>query len=217
MQPLRGQTAPGASHAAQLWLATPEHGNDASRLARRARERAASRMLLAVAGAPDMPRRSLTHSGGTAAIAIAPAGSRAGVDMEAVVPRDVRSISQFAFSADEARELDSLAPHAATARFYLLWTLKEAFAKALAMPLLEALRDCSFTHRDGCWAGQIPTAEPWRATVFTPRPRLTLAAVIVGARDSPYGGWACREWPGPAVPPWPRVATLAGGSLREAR
>jgi 4'-phosphopantetheinyl transferase len=222
MQPSRGQTDTGAARAAQLWLATPEYGmgagaSGAARMARRAIERTTSRELLAAARAPGMPRRSLSHSGGCAAIAIAPAGSRAGVDIEAVAPRDVHGISHFAFSLDEARELDSFALPAATARFYVLWTLKEAFAKALAVPLLVAMRECSFAYRDGRWTGRVPTAESWRAAVFTPRPLLTLAAVIVGRCDCPCADWTCHEWPSLSGPAWPRVATLVSGDLPDAK
>jgi len=222
MQPLRGQTLAGAARAAQLWLAKPEYGvgagaSGAARMALRASERAASRALLAAAGAPGMPRRSLSHSGGWAAIAIAPTDSRAGVDVEIVAPRDVRSIARFAFSPDEALELDSFALPAATARFYELWTLKEAFAKALGMPLLAALRECSFTDRDGCWVGRVPTAEWWHATVFKPHPLLTLAAVIMGSCDPPRADWTCREWPNPSGPPWPCVATFGGGDPDDAQ
>ncbi|MEX1994586.1 MAG: 4'-phosphopantetheinyl transferase superfamily protein [Steroidobacteraceae bacterium] len=215
-----GQTNAGPLRQAQLWLAAPACGivagrDGGSRKARRALERNASRALLAETGAPQMPQRSLSHSGGCAAIAIAPAGCRAGVDIETATPRDVRSIARFAFSPDEARELRALALPAAIARFYVMWTLKEAFAKALGMPLLAALRECAFTFRDSCWAGRIPTAEPWRATVFKPRPLLTLAAVVVGPCDTPRDDWACWEWPVLAEPSWLCLTAFVADNRRD--
>lgn len=222
MLPMHGQSNAGAEHEAQLWLAVPARGlnaagNDASRKARRGLERAASHALLADANAPAMPRRSLSHSGGCAAIAIAPAGCLAGVDIEATTLRDVHSMAQFAFAPDEAQQLRSLAGPEATARFYILWTLKEAFAKALGLPLLAAMRDCSFAHHGGRWTARVPSAAPWRAIVFAPRPALTLAAVVIGSRGAMRDDWICREWPGIVAGSWRCLATLAGGDHRHQR
>ena len=222
MLPMHGQSDIGADHAAQLWLAVPEHGmNDSGgggpRKARREFERAASLALLANTDAPAMPRRSLSHSGGCAAIAIAPAGCLAGVDIEVTTRRDVHSIAQFAFAPDETREFRSLAEPEATERFYILWTLKEAFAKALGLPLLAAMRDCSFARCGGRWTTRVPLAAPWRAVVFAPRPALTLAAVIIGPRGVLGDDWKCREWPGTMAGSWRCLATLAGGTFQHQR
>jgi hypothetical protein len=215
MLPMRGQTNAGAECAPQLWLATPEcdagaAGKGVPRKVRRELEKTASLALLANTGASAMPRRSLSHSNGCAAIAIAPVGCRAGIDIEVTTPRDVCSIAQFAFAPDEARELQSLAEPEATAQFYVLWTLKEAFAKALGMPLLAAMHECSFARRDGFFAARVPSGEPWRAIVFAPRPALTLAAVIVGPREIVCDYWRCLEWPGTAAGAWSCLATLTG-------
>jgi phosphopantetheinyl transferase len=164
-----------------------------------------------------MPRRSLAHSNGCAAIAIVPAGCRAGIDIEATTPRDVRSIAQFAFAPDEAQALHSLAEPEATAQFYILWTLKEAFAKALGIPLLAAMRECSFARHDGCFTANVPPTAPWRAIVFAPRPALTLAAVIIGLREGLCDDWECREWPGTAEGSWRCLAELVGGDRRHQR
>ena len=222
MPPMHGQSNTSADHAAQLWFAVPERGmNDTGsggpRKARRELERAASLALLANTDAPAMPRRSLSHSGGCAAIAIAPAGCVAGIDIEVGVPRDVRSIAQFAFAPDETRELRSLAEPEAITRFYILWTLKEAFAKALGMPLLAALRGCSFTSDGGGWTARVPATAPWRAVVFVPRPALTLAAVIIGPQNRLGSDWTCGEWPENMAGSWRCLATLAGGDHRNQR
>ncbi len=222
MLPRRGQSDAGTGHAPQLWLSVPERGPTAtdentSRKTRRSRERTLSFALLASTNAPAMPKRSLAHSGGCAAIAIAPAGCVAGIDIEVGVPRDVHSIAQFAFAPVETREFRSLAEPEATERFYTLWTLKEAFAKAFGLPLLAAMRDCTFTHHGGRWTARIPPAAPWRAIVFAPRPALTLAAVIIGPRTAIRADWICREWPGTMAGSWRCLATLAGGEHRNQR
>ncbi len=157
-----------------------------------------------------MPRRSLSHSGGCAAIAIAPVGCVAGIDIEATMPRDVHSIAQFAFAPDEVQQLRSLAVTEAAARFYVLWTLKEAFAKALGLSLLAAMRVCSFGRHDDCWTARIPSGAPWRAIVFAPRPGLTLAAVVMGPRNAMRDVWKCKELPGTEEESWRCLATLAG-------
>jgi phosphopantetheinyl transferase (holo-ACP synthase) len=214
-----GQSNAGADCAAQLWLATPEcgisAGNSATpRKVRRAIEKTASLALLTNTGAPAMPRRSLSHSNGCAAIAIVPAGCRAGIDIEVTTSRDVRSIAQFAFAPDEAQALHSLAEPEAMAQFYILWTLKEAFAKALGIPLLAAMRECSFVRHVDCYTARLPSRAPWRAAVFAPRPALTLAAVMIGPHEAASDDWECRDWPGTAVRSWRCLATFGGGDQR---
>ncbi len=210
------QSNGGADRVAQLWLATPGSGVDAAgnagpRSTRRALERTASLALLAKTGEPAMPRRSLSHSNGCAAIAVAPAGCRAGIDIEVTKPRDVHSIAEFAFSSGEAKELRSLGEPDATAHFYVLWTLKEAFAKALGMPLLVAMRECMFERSAGSFAACVPSSVPWRAIVFAPRPTLTLAAVIIDPREGTTDGWRCQELPETAVDAWPRLTVFGAG------
>lgn len=211
---IKGEQSNGSADcAAQLWLATPGSGIDAAgnampRSTRRALERTASLALLAKTGAPAMPRRSLSHSNGCAAIAIAPEGCRAGIDIEVTKPRDVYGIAEFAFASGEAQELRSLGEPDATAHFYVLWTLKEAFAKALGMPLLVAARECMFERCAGSFAARVPSSRPWRAIVFAPRPTLTLAAVIVDPGKDTTEGWKCQEWPDTAVGTWPCLRTF---------
>ena len=69
------------------------------------------------------------------------------------------------------------------ATFYELWTLKEAFAKALRLPLVDALRQCRFVDAEFHRRADIPTTRHWRATVFAPRPQLRLAVARVA--DAP--------------------------------
>jgi 4'-phosphopantetheinyl transferase len=208
-----------ADCVSQLWLAAPGSGSDAagisrSRTAGRALERTASVALLAETSAPAMPRRSLSHSNGCAAIAIAPVGCRAGIDIEVTKPRDVHGIAEFAFASGEAQELRALGDADATAHFYALWTLKEAFAKALGMPLLVATRECVFERSAGSISARVPSNVPWRAIVFAPRPTLTLAAVILDPSEGTSGSWHCQEWPETAAGAWPCLTSFSAGFKR---
>jgi len=133
------------------------------------------------------------------------------VDLEATRPRDVRRLARFAFSPAEAEALAALDDAGAAERFYLLWTLKEACAKALGLPLLAALRDCRFMPDGGRWAGSLPCDQAWAAAAWRPRPALVLSVVAFGPA-APEAGWQCLEWPG-ETRTWPQrlVAAPSGG------
>jgi len=78
-------------------------------------------------------RFNLTHTPGLAACAVA-SGRAVGVDAENLARKiDLRSVSARVFSTEERRGLDALSGRAATERFFLLWTLKEAYVKALGL------------------------------------------------------------------------------------
>lgn len=202
----------GAPRAlAQLWFAGRGHGGGARSLGR-----AASRRLLARACGDRARPHSLSHSGAHAAVIVGAAGSRVGIDIEYTCERDVRRLAGFAFAPEELPQLDSLAAAEARQRFYLLWTLKEAFAKALGIGLLAALRSCRFAAQDGRWQVAVPCAEPWQAAVFRPRPAIMLAAVVIGAGPDAGAGWACQEWPADAAG-WRPVLALAGGQAAATR
>jgi 4'-phosphopantetheinyl transferase len=214
-------------HLTQVWLAGSEAAAaaDRNRLDAADRERSArlagchkeaewlaSRALRQrVAPAPGAAT-SLSHAAGHAAFAVAPAGSRIGVDLEAVRPRDVLRLARFAFAPAEAAQLETLPGEAALRHFYLLWTLKEACAKALGLPLLAALRECSFISEHQHWRASLPAGDRWSAGVWAPHPGLVLSVVVLGpAADT--AGWCCREWPG-APADWPLLAGL--GDFRAA-
>ncbi|WP_220805496.1 4'-phosphopantetheinyl transferase superfamily protein [Achromobacter sp. UMC46] len=76
---------------------------------------------------------SLSHSGGHAVCAQAPAGWRLGADLERMRARDVPRLAAWICSPAEAAALAALEGAAQLARFYLLWTLKEAFIKAAGL------------------------------------------------------------------------------------
>jgi len=153
------------------WLATPdaaEHldvarlgADDASRwreirTARRRRDWASSRALIAAVPTASPCNRSMSHSHGYAALLLAEPALRVGIDVEAVVPRDFLRLAEIAYSATESRHLATLDPAQLAGRFYEFWTLKEAFAKALGLSLAEALTRCRCVDDAGIVLPSIP-------------------------------------------------------------
>ncbi|KRC70826.1 4'-phosphopantetheinyl transferase sfp [compost metagenome] len=76
---------------------------------------------------------SLSHSHGHAICATAPAGWKVGADLERIRPRDVERLAQWVCSTAEREALAALDGAERLERFYLLWTLKEAFVKAAGL------------------------------------------------------------------------------------
>ena len=221
-------TKPAGPSAADLWLATPAAALllDPSRLsaadraewdglhtARRREDWASSRALLASVPVADVLASSLSHSRGFAALARTPRQVAVGVDVEWLSTRDFLSMARMAYAPAEADELAALGdPAGLRGRFYEAWTLKEAFAKALRLPLADALGQCRFTGADDVATARVPTSRPWSATVFAPRPQLRLAVVMV-ADDSAAVPSVLHtlEWPSGHAVAWRVVRRLAGG------
>lgn len=204
-----------------LWLAFPTaraHFDapklseaDQARLAdfRGSRRRAdfeVSRALLSMADV-GTAAHSMSHSAEHAALLIAPTGWRVGVDLEINRPRDVLRLAHFAFDEREVRVLESAAPESRQALFYTLWTLKESFAKALQLNLVDALRQCAFWMEEGAWRGQVPTDAAWSAAVFQPGPEIFIAAAWIGGETALPD--TC-EWPPKQRADWPVIAACAG-------
>ncbi len=151
---------------------------------------------------------SLSHSAEHAALLIAPDGSRIGVDLEINRPRDVLRLARFAFDEREVRALESAAPESQQALFYTLWTLKESFAKALQLGLVDALRHCIFWMEDREWRGRVPTDAGWSAAVFQPRPEIVIAVARIGGNEAlQLNTW---EWPPKQRADWPLMVACAG-------
>ncbi len=90
-------------------------------------------------------RFNLTHTPGLAACAVAD-GRAIGVDAEHLARNiDLRAVSARVFSAAERHGLDALSGKDATERFFLLWTLKEAYVKALGLGFSLPLRNITTT------------------------------------------------------------------------
>jgi 4'-phosphopantetheinyl transferase len=138
---------------------------------------------------------------------IAPNGWRIGVDLEIKRPRDVLKLARFGFHEDEVRALESAVPESRLALFYTLWTLKESFAKALRLELVDALRQCVFWNDGGKWHGRVPTDSTWGAVVFQPRPDIFVAAAWLGGSEAvSLEQW---EWPPKQRGDWPVIAACA--------
>jgi 4'-phosphopantetheinyl transferase len=85
---------------------------------------------------------SLTHSGSLGCVAIAPAGVRLGVDVEAV--RERVRLHQLAARVCAPAELaawESLPVDEQLAGFFALWTAKEAYLKATGKGITSSLAD----------------------------------------------------------------------------
>ncbi len=221
-----------SSRGPETWLATPEAADifDPSRLvgrdreqwtalqtARRRRDWSSSRALLGAVSIESDQRSSLAHTRGYAALALVPLAVTVGVDLEWMTPREFLGMANVAYGADECALLASLDdPHELCSTFYELWTLKEAFGKALQLPLVDALRQCRFVDAGLGRRADVPTNRHWRATVFAPRPQLRLAVARIADApaqlDAPLETF---EWPQPRRCDWTVIRSVAGGGPGE--
>jgi phosphopantetheinyl transferase len=210
------------SKSAELWLATPaaaEHFNaavlsdaEAQRYGRlrnagKRQDFAVSRSLRAFLQIQDAPRGTLSHSGGHAALLWISGIQNVGVDVEVHAPKRLTALARFAYADAEADAVQSTPEDQRSRLFYALWTLKEAFAKALALPLLEATRTCTFEPAGDALHATIPTSERWSARVFEPRPNVSLAVVVLGS-DTQLALRTC-EWPPATEQRWPELFMVA--------
>ena len=217
---------------AEVWLATPDAasrfdpsnlvGADvdewaAMRTMRRRLDWASSRALLRAVPISGDEKRSLSHSHGYAALVRERGAAAVGVDVEWLAPRDFIGMADVAYTNAETAYLVSINdPAELCSTFYEFWTLKEAFAKALGMSLLDALRQCRFVDSSGARRAEVPTTQPWRATVFAPRPQLRLAVVRMAGDPDPAGKLLrTSEWPKKKADEWPVVLDLASHNGRD--
>lgn len=152
-------------------------------------------------GSPG-PAVSLSHSGGTVAVAMATAGTL-GIDIERHRPRDFVALAAQAFGPTEQAEV---AMHGADA-FYRIWTLREAMAKATGEGLVLAANGCDLVA--GC------TAQPYRRTEHGGRvwhfanERIEPACSLAVAHADPAEkAWALH---------WADLGTTPGVMARDAR
>lgn len=225
--PARKSVTAAAAGRVELWLAQPAARArfDAGLLEpaerahwhqmkteRRRQDWETSRALLQHRAIASAERASLSHSAGFAALAVTAAPMNIGVDVEVCRPRRFTDLARVAFATAEIELLDSLGDDdARCAVFYELWTLKEACAKALDLPLTDALGRCCFAGWFGGGAAAhdaVPCATAWSAQLYAPQPSLRLAVVVVGATAGD-GEVTLHEWPGEAHPHWPCVRRFA--------
>ena len=165
--------------------------------------------------AANIPILSLSHSGGHAAVAASRTAVRIGVDLEHARPRDGERLARFAFSSREREQLEALPPEARAERFYILWTLKESFAKALSLSLFASLSRCTFVEERGQWRGTVPTDSAWIAQSFRPSPTLVLSVVALLPNDVMPVNFSVstQEWPDASSQEWRTLATLHSASV----
>ncbi len=144
---------------------------------------------------------NLSHAHGLVACVVA-SGASVGIDVE----RTTRSanwdaIARHYFAAGELAQIDAAPPDQRAAVFFELWTLKEAFLKALGVGLSQPLSASSFVLYDAeaiSWTPPVGVDPgPWRFALYRPTPDLRLA---VAMSDSSAA--------------WPPVAESADGRQR---
>jgi hypothetical protein len=181
-----------------------------------------SRALSRAVASESSPARSLSHSRGYAALAVAEQGA-VGVDVEVCVPRDGAALAAAAFTTDEARFV-AARTHAIdrALAFYEIWVLKEACAKALGVPLVDVLHGTNFAAAlagDTTSHGAMLDATDWAAWVFVPRPELRVGVFSVGPEFTVELEPRQHEWPRNGQEPWRLAHRLghAGWSSRVRR
>ena len=131
---------------------------------------------------------SLTHTRGLVACAIG-FNVRVGVDVERL-DRDVAAAEVAArfFAPREVAALQQCDAASRTLRFVELWTLKEAYVKAIGLGLTQPLSALSFDLEDDAIAFTSPSSDraSWSFAVFAPSPSTRMAVAVCGGnRDQP--------------------------------
>jgi 4'-phosphopantetheinyl transferase len=142
---------------------------------------------------------NLSHTHGFVACVVAP-GIDVGVDVESVDRKiEVDDIAERYFAGIEIDALHALRGTERVERFFELWTLKEAYLKAVGIGLSHALDPVSFVLRNGEIVFTPPPVghpEDWQFALFAPTPRYRLAVAArrsgrphaVSAMDAASGG-----------------------------
>ena len=133
---------------------------------------------------------NLAHTLGLVACVVAK-GAEVGLDVERVTrSTNWRGVAGRYFSALEVAQIEGVADSRRAARFFELWTLKEAFAKAIGVGLSQPLSATTFEiEPDGAVsftppAGILPAV--WQFALYTPSPDHRLAVAV--------GDAAARRW-----------------------
>lgn len=150
---------------------------------------------------PPSPERlhfSLSHTDGFVACAVSSC-ERVGVDVEATDrPVSHLEIARTFFSPAEHADLISLPPEQQRDRFFDLWTLKEAYAKARGLGLRLPLDEFSIHiapggKREVTFSGDCDEdSEGWCFSQFSPSPRHRLAVADGSGRGLPL---VSHSWP----------------------
>jgi 4'-phosphopantetheinyl transferase len=125
---------------------------------------------------------NLSHARGLVACAVVE-DADVGLDVEQVTrPTAWPGIAARYFSRAELAEIDRVEPARQAIRFFELWTLKEAFVKALGVGLSQPLNAISFSaERPDAIAFQSPSgvaAAVWQFALYAPTPEHRLAVAV---------------------------------------
>lgn len=142
---------------------------------------------------------SLSHSGGHAICAQAPAGWAVGADLERMRARDEPRLAEWICSPAEQEALLALEDTMRREYFYLLWTLKEAFIKAAGLDFPADMASVGLMP-DACggWRLRAPSGE-WRARSWRLGTEWT-ASVVWSAPNDELGEPQWRAAAGCALP-----------------
>lgn len=157
---------------------------------------------LEAAGKPFLPDRSelqfnIAHTRGLVACVLSSAGP-VGIDVESIENgRDIESIAESHFSQAEVIELMACEEgQHRQARFIELWTLKEAYLKALGAGLSRPLDEIEFhfAGKSDLYAiVQDKSADfGWRFSLFAPLDNYRLAVAV---RTNANFAFRVRQWP----------------------
>lgn len=128
---------------------------------------------------------SLSHTRGFVACAVAPV--RIGIDVEWLDREvEVKDIVEHHFSTSEAASLNKLPAEERRDRFFQLWTLKEAFFKALGCGISDHLDTAAFDLENPVTINfQAPDGicvSDWQFALFLPHPRIRMAIALESAQ-----------------------------------
>lgn len=157
--------------------------------------------IVSASGRPTLAF-NLSHTHGFVACAIAAAGD-VGIDVESVDrATDGRRIAARYFSQAESDWLDACDARERTIRFIELWTLKEAYIKAIGRGLSQPLSGFGFAFEGERHIRFSPPpdtqASAWTFALFAPSARHRMA-VAVGAEPPVRGSIAARSAEGTIV------------------
>jgi 4'-phosphopantetheinyl transferase len=127
---------------------------------------------------------NLSYTRGCAACAIA-SGGHIGVDVESTEqPENVQEVAERYFSRNEIDWIRSGSKVSRNNRFTELWTLKEAFLKAVGVGLSGSLKQISFQiDEHSCvkvFAPSVVDADEWHFGLFEPLESVRLAVAVRG-------------------------------------